>query len=185
MTIGELIISGVQKNIKNPRLYAALAGLIVIMAIIFPYIDANFFFYNRIEKRASIMQTLSEIDTEKVASSPALQEEYNSILVDIEKQRDKSIFGVITSEQQSGNVLLFKFLSGGLLAWIIALCVPLMDTFEDNKAKVIMFLFLVFVGGILGGVGYVIPTIVNPWVNYIGFPILQLIMLIGLVVDKK
>lgn len=43
----ELIVSWIQKNLKNPKLYAALAVLIIVIAIVFPYIDANFFFYNR------------------------------------------------------------------------------------------------------------------------------------------
>ena len=30
---------------------------------------------------------------------------------------------------------LFKFLSGGALAWIITLCVPFMNTFKDKKTK--------------------------------------------------
>ncbi len=181
----ELIISGIQKNLKNPRLYAALAGLIVIIVLIFPYIDANFFFYSRIEKRINIMQNLSEINMEKVASSAALQEEYNAILLDIEKQRERSVSGITFSKDQSDSVPLLKFLSGGLLAWIITLCVPFMNTFKDKKTQVLAFLLLALFGGALGGIGYIIPTIFNPWINYIGYPTLQLIALIALLVKPK
>lgn len=177
----ELIVSWIQKNLKNPKLYVVFAVLLIVTAIVFPYIDANFFFYNRIEKRVSILQSLSEIDMEKVSQYPALQEEYDAIISEIEKQRELSI----SSVQTTNNAPLFKFLSGGALAWIIALCVPLMNTFKDNKTKVLAFLLLVLFGGILGGVGYIIPTLFNPWINYIGYPVLQLIALIALAIKPK
>ena len=50
----ELIVSWIQKNLKNPKLYAMLAALLIIVVIVFPYIDANLFFYNRIDERVSI-----------------------------------------------------------------------------------------------------------------------------------
>ncbi|MGN0357557.1 MAG: hypothetical protein ACI4E0_07070 [Blautia sp.] len=181
----ELIVSWIQKNLKNPKLYAILAVLIIIIALIFPYIDANFFFYNRIEKRVSILQNLSEIDMEKVSQFPALQEEYDAILSEIKKQREWSISGVIPSEQTTSKVSFIKFLSGGALAWLIALCVPFMDTFKDSKTKALSFLLVALFGGILGGIGYVIPTIFNPWVNYIGYPVLQLISLIAIAIKPK
>lgn len=181
----ELIVSWIHKNLKNPKLYAMLVILIIITAIIFPYIDANFFLYNRIEKRVDILQSLSDIDTGKVAQFPALQEEYDAILSEMEKQRELSILGTISPEQNVNNISLFKFLSGAALAWIIALFVPFMNTFKDKKSKVLAFLLIMVFGGILGGVGFIIPTIFNPWINYVGYPILQLIVLIALAIKSK
>jgi len=181
----ELIVTAIQRNLKNPKLHVALIIFIIIVALVFPYVDANFFFYSRIERRVSILQSLSEIDIEKVNQSPALQEEYNAILSDIEKQREWSISGIISSEQPQSNVPLFKFLSGGALAWIFTLCVPFMNTFEDKKAKMAAFLLLALFGGLLGGIGYFIPTILNPWVNYIGYPFLQLVALVALTIKPK
>ena len=181
----ELIVSWIQKNLKNPKLYAVLAALLIIVAIVFPYIDANFFFYNRIEERVSILQSLSEIDREKVSQSPALQEEYDAIISEIKKQRELSISNAISFDQPKNHVPLLKFLSGGVLAWIIALWVPFMNTFQDSKAKVLAFFLLILFGGILGGIGYIIPIIFNPWVNYIGYPLLQLIALIVLAIKPK
>ena len=87
----ELIVSWIQKNLKNPKLYVALVIFILVIAIIFPYIDANFFYYSRIEKRVSILQNLSEIDIEKVSQYPELRREYDGILSEIQKQRELSV----------------------------------------------------------------------------------------------
>lgn len=181
----ELIVSWIQKNLKNPKLYVTLVIFILVIAIIFPYIDANFFYYSRIEKRVSILQNLSEINIEKVSQYPELRREYDGILSEIQKQRELSIFGITSYEKNENNVLLFKFLSGGAFAWFITLCVPFMNTFENKKMKVLAFLLLALFGGILGGIGYIIPIIFNPWVNYIGYPILQLIILIALIAKPK
>ena len=43
----ELIVSWIQKNLRNPKFYAVLAVLLIIVVLIFPYIDANFFFFNK------------------------------------------------------------------------------------------------------------------------------------------
>ncbi len=181
----ELIVSWIQKNIKNPKLYVGLVASIILIAIIFPYIDANFFFYNRIEKRVSILQSLSEIDTEEVSQFPALQEEYNAILLEIKKQRELSLSSTIFLEQTANNIPLFKFLSGGTLMWVIALCVPFMNTFKDIKTKILAFLLFALFGGLLGWIGYIIPTIFNPWINYIGYPVLQLSVIIALTIKPK
>lgn len=181
----ELIVSWIQKNLKNPKLYAIFAAVIVVIALVFPYVDANFSFYNRIEKRVNILQSLSEIDVEKVSQYPALQKEYDAIIPEIEKQRELSISNAISMEQTSSYIPLFKFLSGGALVWIITLCIPFMNTFKDKKTKVLTFFLLAIFGGILGGVAYIIPTIFNPWINFVGFPVLQLIMLIALAMKPK
>ena len=113
-----------------------------------------------------------------------MQDEYNAILSEIEKQREWSISDAISA---SGNftIALFKFLSGGALAWIIAVCVPFMNTFNDKKTKIVAFIFVMLIGGLLGWIGSIVPTIINPWINYIGFPILQLIALISLTMKTK
>ena len=60
-----------------------------------------------------------------------------------------------------------------------------MNTFKDIKTKVAAFFLLAVIGLVLGGVGYILPTIVNPWVNYIGFPALQLVALISISVKSN
>lgn len=181
----ELIVSWIQRNLKNPKLYAILAVIIAVIALVFPYVDANFFFYNRIEKRVDILQSLSEIDFEKVSRYPALQEEFDAIISEIGKRRELSISSAIAMEQTTSNTPLFKFLSGGALAWIITLCVPFMNTFKDKKTKVLAFFLLALFSVILGGIAYIMPTFFNPWINYIGYPVLQLIIIIAFVMKPK
>lgn len=48
-------------------------------------------------------------------------------------------------------------------------------TFEDKSSKVISFVFMGILSLIIGGVCYLIPIVINPIVNYVGIPILQLL----------
>lgn len=184
----ELIVCWVEKNLKNPKLYLLIAVSIIILVLVFPYIDANFFFYNRIEKRIGILQSLSELDMEKISQSYDLQKEYCAILSEVEGQREWSISGasIINRSTVTKTTLLFKFLSGSLLAWIIAIIVPFINTFKNKKEKIASFFLCAAIGAILGMIGYIMPIIFNQWVNYIGFPVFQLFFLIALSnKDKK
>ena len=53
-----------------------------------------------------------------------------------------------------------------------------MNTFKGFKSKILGFVMMGILGVFFGGIGILIPTILNPWVNYIGYPILQLVILI-------
>ncbi|WP_346026725.1 hypothetical protein [Beduinella massiliensis] len=183
----EAIISGIEKNLKNPKLYAFIAVVIFVCALVFPYIDANYFFYHRIEKRIRILQSISQFDYEEISQEPLLKKEYDAILVEIDQQRNWSI----SSAAQNSNsddvktVMLFKFLSGAVLSLLITLCIPFMNTFKDRQTKVIAFFCLLILSSVLGGIGYLIPTFFNPWINYVGWPILQIVFVAGLAMKPK
>ena len=51
----EKIFELFKQNIKNPNLYVTLFIIIMIVLILFPYIDANYFYYSRVEKRINIL----------------------------------------------------------------------------------------------------------------------------------
>ena len=88
------------KNLKNPKLYISVLILVVVFLLLFPYIDANFLYYNRVEKRISILKEIMELDKDKLKESPELEAEYQSILEEVSKQRDGSlgiVFGGIAA----------------------------------------------------------------------------------------
>ena len=54
----EKVFDIIKDNLKNPKLYIALLTIIVVILLLFPYIDANFFYYNRVEKRIDIQKAV-------------------------------------------------------------------------------------------------------------------------------
>ena len=177
----ELIVVWIQKNLKNPRLYAGIIVLVLVLALVFPYIDANFLFYSRIEKRIAILESVVGIDTEKVAQNPELWEEYNAILSEIKQQRELSLSGVFSSDRSATGILWVKVLSGGLLSWVLAVCMVFMGNFKTRAARMVAVVFFVVLGIGLGYAGTWLPIFFNPCINYIFYPICQLVVLIAVV----
>jgi len=126
------------------------------------------------EKRINIINELSQIDKTKLTQDSVLEKEYLLILKDIENQAEKSINTIINN---SGSQL-YKFISGGSLAWLIALFFPFMKTFKSKGSKFAGFFLCLAIGGLLGLIAMLIPTIISPWVNYIGFNIMLIILLV-------
>lgn len=184
----ELIIYGIKKNLKNPKFYMILIFILIIICLIFPYIDANLFYYSRVENRIDILQKITEVDTEKLSDDKILQQEYESILSEISNQKDKDINNILAFEtKKNDSVKLWKMFAGGFLCWLLALCVPFMNTFKDRKSKIGAFALLILLGLILGYIGISIPTFRNHLINYIGFPIIQLmsIVILAITSDNK
>ncbi|MDE5819910.1 MAG: hypothetical protein K2I07_11445, partial [Lachnospiraceae bacterium] len=147
---------------------------------LYPYIDANFLIFSRINKRIDILERITQLDTDKINSNLALQDEYNSIIEEISAIQDKSV-GSITTRQDTTNEKTIKFISGGLLLWFVSLLV----LFQKNKRESISIFkriinnFLatalcVALGYLLALVGRSIPTIINVWINAIAFPCIQI-----------
>lgn len=86
----EKIFDIIKTNLKNPKLYITLLVLLVIILLLFPYIDANIFYYQRVNNRVEVLSKISELDADKISNNEILQAEYNSILQEIEKQKEGS-----------------------------------------------------------------------------------------------
>lgn len=174
-------------GIKAKIFWAVILTIIVLLLLLYPYIDANFLIFSRINKRIDILERITKLDTDKIGSNSALQNEYNSIIEEIIAIQDKSV-GSIATRQDTTNEKIIKFISGGILFWFISLFV----LFQKNKRESISIFKKIFnnlmttalcvgLGYLLALVGRSIPTIINVWINAIAFPCIQ-IAIIGLII---
>lgn len=186
--IAEAIIDAIKMNYRRPRLWIGLLMLAVILMLLLPYIDSNFFYFSRMEKRINILQKVMALDQDVINNNPAYINEYQSILQEMEQQNERSINSVmnnmiyyinyyIISGAGSGNVII-KFVTGAIWCILITVCVPFMNTFKSKKDKILAFLIMGIVTVIVGGVCSVLPVIISPWVNYVGIPVLQVVVVI-------
>jgi len=175
---------------KSPKLYIAIFVFCVVAFLLWPFIYANFLYHSRMHSRVEILSMLSEIDYERLSENEILLNEYYAILEELELQRVRLISGgIIGPLTPISNIIidnepldrLWKFLSGGSLAWVLALIVPFMNTFSKQRDKPLAFILLLFFGFLLGVVGMNIPTLFNQWFNLIGFPILQIAVIVIMV----
>lgn len=167
----EKLFDVVGKNLRNPKFYTFLLALVVVFLMLFPYIDANVFYYKRVNNRVEILSKLSEIDVSKIEENDTLIKEYYRILTEVDKQSDGSI-GSIIVQDTSQNVLRLKFITGGAVFWLLAISCIFIKNFKNIGTRIAGILFLCVIGTLIGLLAKSIPTIINPLVNYIGFPLL-------------
>ena len=158
-------------NLKNPKLYVGLFIILIVGVLLFPYIDANWFYYGRVKNRIEILDQISKLDKEIIDDNPILTDEYNSILQEINKQKDGSI-GNIFITKNSKEVKRNKFIWGGFLCWILSI-ICLFIKLEKFWYKILGFSFFGLLGAGLGYVSMILPTIISPICNYIIMPSLQ------------
>ena len=95
--------------------------LIVFLILIFPYIDANFLYYTRIEKRIDNLNSLVEISGKTVYETPSLLSEYNSIIEEIKNAQDKNINSVLKESNNGTFDYWVKFISGGFMFALVGI----------------------------------------------------------------
>ena len=171
----EKLYDAVINNLKNPRLYIVILLVILVFLLLFPYIDANYFYYHRVNNWIEIVTKMMSIDKDKIRENSVLMKEYENLLVEIEKQYDGSIGNVFVNEKNP-SVQRIKFITGGSLVWLLAI-MALVSKGNTFRNRIITAVVLAVIGCVTGGLSKIIPTIISPIVNYIGFPMVLIVLL--------
>lgn len=171
-------------NMDKRKLGITIIVLLVVILILFPFIDTNFFYSNRIKNRIDILQKITELDMDKISQDENLLKEYQSIVKEINESDNNYINKVLNNNKDDHTI--GKFISGGLLWWILGIVMLFFYNIfnKDDKngknwgTRIAGFILCVIIGGLIGLICSIIPTIFNIWVNYIIIPILVLILMI-------
>lgn len=162
-------------NISLRKLLGLLV-LIAILAIGFPYVDNVFFKLGRIEKQIKLLTDLSAID-QTALETKGLNEIYFAI-------KDELAKSVGIAQARSPAVryytfwsleTLFKFISSASLCILVLIAFPFLKTEKGQHVPVLIAIFLLI--AITGAIGAIVPTFGNPMVNYIGMPLLEILII--------
>ncbi len=172
-------------NMNKRKLGVIVIIVFVSILILFPFIDTNFFYANRIKSRIDILQKITELDMDKINQDKNLTKEYESIVKEINESDSNYINKVLNNNKNDHTI--GKFISGGILWCLLGIIVLFFyNAFnkEDNKkgknwgTRIAGFILCAIIGGLIGLICSIIPTIFNIWVNYIIIPILVLVLMI-------
>lgn len=174
---------------KKSRLFwAVIIVLAIVIVIIYPYIDANILYYDRIEKRIDNLQKLVDLTGKPLEENEALNNEYLSILEEMENAREKALSNA-TSIEDSMHDRRVKFLAGASL-WYLAAVMVLFTKKKTEKwslKKVINnFCAAALCFGIGTGIGWIftkIPTIGGVEVNA-GFTLILEVAVLWLLIEQ-
>lgn len=157
-----------KKNIKIVVIF------ILIIGILYPFIDSIFIKPTQIQQEIQILNQINEI--EMIETRTDLE---NRLKNDIESKVDN----YIANKQISIDLIArykndpWKFYSG-IVLWLIVFVAIF---FQKQKwyMKIAMILMVGLFILCIGSIGLLLPTLGTPWVNYIIYPILQIIFLIS------
>lgn len=186
------IIIGIKEIASSLSLKKSILWFFLILFILFALfyifeIYTGHFYFTRLNKKVDI---LTRIDKQIPKDSPIKNEIYNQyelIVKDISKYKvSKRIplgkIGVIKLTEKSIQNI-FKFLT----ALIIPLIFFIFGTKKESpKGKRDMLVGTIVIGIVSGFIALFIPIVYKPWVNYLGFPIIQftILMAIGIFIKK-
>jgi ABC-type multidrug transport system fused ATPase/permease subunit len=190
----EEILSIFKRNYKRPKLWIGIICIGAVFILLIPYIDANFFYYNRMEKRVAILEQVMNLDINKIKSNDVFNAEYQALLDEMSQNKERSIntainkminylTGLYNSKSEGNEVL--KFITGALWLIFILICIPFMNTFNKRSDKLLAFIIIAILTCIVGIIFMKIPIIITPMVNYIGIPAVQFVIIILLIIKSR
>ena len=185
----ELLV-GVVTGKKSGIFWSVLIVLLIAVVIVYPYIDANFLYYDRIEKRIDNLQKLVELTGEPLYENADLNKEYYSILKEMEIAREKALSNATNSEDSLHDRRV-KFFAGAGLWYVVAIAVLFTKkkTEKWSFRKVFNnFCSTILCLGIGTGIGWVftlIPTLGIVEVNAVLTLILEVVILWLLIEQPK
>jgi len=162
----------------NPKgRWKAIGAIFIIIIIVLLIIEsiAGFNFFLQMQKKVGLIKELAEISTYELDENSQLYGVYQDAIDQLSNYSIKPFkihFPKINSQD------LFKALSGGSV-WLLFSILGFFGQFGENN-KIIAGVLLLLIAILFGWIGIIIPVVITPWINYIGFPFIQLIILIWL-----
>ena len=162
---------------KPGKLILILLLLALIFIVIFPIIRHNYLYIWKMEKRIEMLKEISQINMEIVSKNERLNKEYNNIVNDLTAftKKSDSITSLLFLKKEDPHTKKWKFITGAIIFWFMMLLIPFAD-YKNMKERSFAILVFLLIGAFLGFIGIIIPTFYNRYINFILYPLLQIIL---------
>ena len=177
-------IVGLFRELKLPARWAAIIGVLILLVLVVIGYE-NFtghFFYTRLGRRIELLQELQNLDNAGIDKSPELSPIYHSLVTQL--SHDGYNYGILPTFTSiitpRGPYIVGKAISGAsfwLLAFVIGFVLTIKASGPPKGTVLVGLVGVLIIAGILAWIGALIPTIITPWVNYIGFPVVQVFVI--------
>jgi hypothetical protein len=177
LNLGELLSTIRSFSQKGAK---AIVPLVLAVLVFYPWIDRNFLAADRLLDQIQILHEYNDLDSSE-SVSPESQALYEQIKSDVERLTEQAATPLSLRRLVADN--LGKFISGAALFVIAALFAPFTKSLKpwQRVGSLLLSIALALVGGLLGAM---VPTFGRVWVNWIGFPALELALIYSLMQPK-
>ena len=170
---------------KRRVFWLIVVFLIFIIIILYPYIDANFLCYDRIEKRLNNLEKLVYISGETIYENEDLKTEYDSILTETKNAQAKQISLTFNKKETKADYWVKFFGASALCFFIAIVCLFSKNDKAGIKNNFLPFFLCACAGILLGFVLAKIPVIVNSWVNALIYIAVEILLVFLFATNKK
>lgn len=183
--IAEFLVS-LFRDLKLPYRWGAILGILTLILLgvfAFERLTGQFYF-SRLEKKITLLTELKELQDSGIAQDPELNKIYQDMVKDLESFSVKQSLSLASETEPidiNNPITIGKAISGSFI-WILILIFGIPIDIRKNKRvtgmTIFIGIFILSIALLFAWLGAIIPTIINPWVNYIGFPLLQISALV-------
>jgi len=169
------IIRGLLEGLDLRRRWIAVVGLLLVLVLAIAVIEAwtGWNYYSNLQKKADLLLQLQSLVEGGIESNERLSPIYDQLAEELEDRSTPQVGFPAVRFQTSESF--WKFIWGGSF-WFLFAVSAIFGTFGDEN-RIAGTIILLVIGVVSGIIATWIPTILNPWVNYIGFPLLQIILI--------
>lgn len=179
-SIIELIQSLIEGFDKRGRLIAFL-GLAIFLAVGLYWVESvtHILFYHHLSTRLSLLQELNSLAQESVVDRPELVGLYDQLVKELTSVRNKSFSISLPNPATNATTQTWKAISSAFL-WLLLIPIALFSKFKTRRDKLSVLVVLIVAALVTSAIGWYIPTLTSPWVNYLVLPAIQIIAIVRL-----
>lgn len=170
--IGHLITT-LFEGLDLRRRWLAILGfgvLVVFSLLLFEQMTGTIY-YNSLERKVALLAELNTLEKEgDISSKPELKRAYDVTVQELDLRPIQPFRFPTTVFVYS--VTFWKVISGAALGLLFAI-VSIFGG-KENMNTTIGATIVAILGGFMGGL---LPVIYEPWVNYLGFPIVEIVFI--------
>ncbi|HHT9131173.1 MAG TPA: hypothetical protein ACFYED_01670 [Candidatus Tripitaka californicus] len=169
-----------------PRLFYFVTLILIVVAALFYFeSQTGFFFFHRMGKKVALLKELQLLATGGIAQSVELSPIYQQTTEELDAYEPFAISQFFHNRNISTSVQVWKTLSGASIGFL-GIILGLFAMWKKNEKLGDTAVIGGVLVGLLGGMaGYLLPIFYMPWFNYIGFPLLLLVVIMKFLGAQK
>jgi hypothetical protein len=149
----------------------------------------GYFYFTRLERKIALLKELQDIASQGIEIHRELYPIYESVVNELaEYEARRAVVPWLPTVNLGNPVIWGKAISGASI-WILFLIIGISsDVQKSGKltgTTIGVGIVVLMIAALFAWLGTLIPTLLNPWVNYIGFPAIQAAVLYLLGRKKK
>jgi hypothetical protein len=183
-------VVGLFQDLKLPYRWGAI-GVVLMLVFLgvlgFERVTGQFYF-SRLERKITLLNELKQLKDAGITQDPELNKIYQDTVNELESFSVKQSVSITPGGIDFSNPVTIGKAIGGASFWLLVFVLGISADIRKNKkitwTTIGMGIFILLIALLFAWIGAIIPTIISPWVNYIGFPIFQISLLIYLSVKS-